>query len=44
METLQATSENIFDIILGYSPRLIGAIITLIIGMWIISIIRGGTL
>ena len=41
METLQATSENIFDIILGYSPRLIGAIITLIIGMWIISIIRG---
>ena len=40
METLQSTSEKLYDIVLNYGPRLLGALLTLIIGMWVISIIR----
>ncbi|NOR75754.1 MAG: mechanosensitive ion channel [Draconibacterium sp.] len=40
MENLQTFSQKIYDIVLNYGPRLIGALLTLIIGMWVISIIR----
>ncbi len=40
METFQSTSEKLYDLVLIYGPRLIGALLTLIIGMWVISIIR----
>jgi small conductance mechanosensitive channel len=40
METVQNISDKINGIIMDYGPRLIGAIITLIIGMWLISLIR----
>lgn len=38
---MENLSKQIYGIIMDYGPKLIGAIITLIIGMWIISIIRG---
>jgi small conductance mechanosensitive channel len=38
---MENLSEQIYGIVMEYGPKLIGAIITLIIGMWIISIIRG---
>ncbi len=38
-ETAQSISQTIHDVIMNYGPRLIGAIITLIVGMWIISIL-----
>ena len=41
MDTVENISEQLYGIIMVYGPKLIGAIITLIIGMWIISIIRG---
>lgn len=37
---MENLSEQIYDVVMFYGPKLIGAIITLIIGMWIISIIR----
>ena len=41
MEKMENLSEQLYGIIMVYGPKLIGAIITLIIGMWVISIIRG---
>lgn len=38
---MENLSQQIYDIVMEYGPKLIGAIITLIIGMWVISIIRG---
>ncbi|MCF6358855.1 MAG: mechanosensitive ion channel, partial [Draconibacterium sp.] len=40
METIQNLSEKIYDAVLNYGPRLIAAILVLIIGMWVISILR----
>ncbi len=40
METFQNISDKINGIIMEYGPRLIGVIITLIVGMWLISLIR----
>ncbi|MFV0265699.1 MAG: mechanosensitive ion channel family protein [Draconibacterium sp.] len=40
MENLENISKQIYDLIVVYGPKLIGAIITLIVGMWVISIIR----
>jgi len=42
MENIENLSKQIYDIVLVYGPKLIGAIITLIIGMWVISVIRSG--
>lgn len=39
MEKMENLSEQIYDIVMSYGPKLIGAIITLLVGMWIISII-----
>lgn len=41
MEKVNSLSEQIYDLVMSYGPKLIGAIITLIIGLWVISIIRG---
>lgn len=38
---MENLSEQLYGIIMVYGPKLIGALITLIIGMWVISIIRG---
>ncbi|WP_340111601.1 mechanosensitive ion channel family protein [Maribellus mangrovi] len=38
---MENLSEQIYGIVMEYGPKLIGAIVTLIIGMWVISIIRG---
>ncbi len=40
METLEGWSVYLNGIIMTYGPKLVGAIITLIVGLWIISIIR----
>lgn len=40
LENLENISKQIYDLIVVYGPKLIGAIITLIVGMWVISIIR----
>ena len=37
---MENLSEQIYGIVTYYGPKLIGAIITLVIGMWVISIIR----
>jgi small conductance mechanosensitive channel len=37
---MENLSEQIYGIVMEYGPKLIGAIVTLIVGMWIISIIR----
>ncbi len=37
---MENLSEQIYGIVMVYGPKLVGAIITLIIGLWIISIIR----
>ncbi|MBD99635.1 MAG: mechanosensitive ion channel protein MscS [Verrucomicrobia bacterium] len=37
MEMIENYSDKIIDLILTYTPKLIGAIITLIIGMWVIK-------
>ena len=38
---MENLSEQLHETIMNYGPKLIGALITLIIGMWVISIIRG---
>ncbi len=38
---MENLSLQINDIVVTYGPKLIGALITLIVGMWIISILRG---
>ncbi len=43
MEPIEAISQTIYDVIVTYGPKLIGAIITLIIGWWIIKIIQKTT-
>lgn len=40
METATELSQKIYDFVLFYGPKLIGAIITLAIGWWIIKIIQ----
>lgn len=40
MEKVEQFSEQIYSIIMVYGPKLIGAIITLIIGLWLISVIK----
>ncbi|MCG6188765.1 mechanosensitive ion channel family protein [Maribellus maritimus] len=40
MDSVGSFSEKFSDIILFYGPRLVGAIITLIIGWWIIKVIQ----
>jgi len=36
---MENLSERIYGIVSVYGPKLIGAIITLIIGMWLISVL-----
>ncbi len=38
MESIENLSQKIYDIIMIYGPKLIGAIITLLIGLWAIKI------
>ena len=40
MESANTLWEKFYDVVLTFGPSLIGAIITLIIGWWIISIIQ----
>lgn len=40
MEKIEMLSEQLYSNIMIYGPKLIGALITLVIGMWIISILR----
>ncbi|WP_346858879.1 mechanosensitive ion channel domain-containing protein [uncultured Draconibacterium sp.] len=40
MEKMENLSEQLYSIIMVYGPKLIGAIITLLIGMWVISVLR----
>ena len=37
---MENLSEHIYEIVMKYGPKLIGAVITLVVGMWLISIIR----
>jgi len=38
---MENLSDRIYDITMTYGPKLIGALITLIVGLWIISVLRG---
>lgn len=40
MESISSISERIYDIIMTFGPKLVGAIITLLIGLWIIKILQ----
>ncbi len=40
MESVESISERIYDVIMTFGPRLVGAILTLIIGWWIIKVIQ----
>ncbi len=40
MEIMENASENIYSLIMLYGPKLIGAIIVLIIGLWVIKILQ----
>lgn len=42
MESLQVFSLRIYEAVIFYGPRLIGAILTLAIGWWVIKIIQKG--
>lgn len=42
MDSINSLSEKINEIVLTFGPRLVGALITLIIGWWIIKIIQRG--
>lgn len=37
---MENLSEYIYEIVMKYGPKLIGAVVTLVVGMWLISIIR----
>lgn len=37
---MENLSEKIYGLVMSYGPKLVGAIITLVVGMWIISIIK----
>ncbi len=39
MDTITSSSEKIYDLVEKYGPRVIGAIITLIVGLWLIGIL-----
>ncbi len=41
MEQVEVISQAIYGVIVTYGPKLIGAIITLIIGWWIVKVIQG---
>lgn len=41
MEKINSLSEQLYGIIMVYGPKLIGALITLVIGLWVISLFRG---
>ncbi len=43
MDSINNFSERIYDLALFYGPKLIGAILTLIIGLWIIKLIQKTT-
>ena len=38
---MENLSQQIYGIVEVYGPKLIGALITLIVGMWVISVLRG---
>jgi small conductance mechanosensitive channel len=40
MDMVDKASEKLYDLIMTYGPQLIGAIITLIIGLWVIKILQ----
>ncbi len=40
MEYFEIGSEKLYDFIMIYGPKLIGAVITLIIGLWVIKILQ----
>ncbi len=40
MEPVAGISEKIYDVVMTFGPRLVGAIITFIIGWWIVKIIQ----
>ena len=40
MDMLESASQKVYDLILIYGPKLIGAIIVLVIGLWIIKILQ----
>ncbi len=40
METISSYSVQLYELIMTYGPKLIGAIITLIVGLWVIKIIQ----
>lgn len=42
MEKIETLSVELYNLVMSYGPRLIGAIITLIVGLWVIKIIRKG--
>lgn len=42
MEKMENLSEQLYQIVMVYGPKLIGALIALVIGMWVISLIRSG--
>ena len=41
MEKVESLSEQLYGIIMIYGPKLVGALITLVIGLWVISLLRG---
>jgi len=41
METMQEFSQKLYDAVIFYGPKLIGALLTLAIGWWVIKIIQG---
>lgn len=40
MDTINTYSEKLYDLVLFYGPKLVGAILTLLIGLWVIKIIQ----
>lgn len=40
MDTINNYSEKIYDLVLFYGPRLVGAILTLLIGLWVIKVVQ----
>lgn len=42
MEDINIYSDKIMDFVLTYGPKLIGAIITLVVGLWVIKMVMNG--
>ena len=38
---MESLSLEIYAVVMTYGPKLVGALITLIVGMWVISVLRG---